>query len=46
MYNHLGVAHGTTLLAGLSTIGIAGIILLYIFGGRLRALSKFAVSSE
>ncbi|KAI3549368.1 major facilitator superfamily transporter [Colletotrichum filicis] len=46
MYQNLGVARGTSLLGGLSTIGILGIWLLYFYGGRLRALSKFAVSSD
>ena len=46
LYGNLGVARGTSLLGGLSTIGIAGIFLLYIYGGRLRAMSKFAVSSS
>ncbi|KAK1961213.1 major facilitator superfamily transporter [Colletotrichum sublineola] len=46
MYLNLGVARGTTLLGGLSTIGIIGICLLYVYGARLRSMSKFAVSSE
>ncbi|KAF3767583.1 MFS general substrate transporter [Cryphonectria parasitica EP155] len=46
LYGNLGVARGTSLLGGLSTIGILGIFLLYIYGARLRALSKFAVSSS
>ncbi|KAI1881203.1 hypothetical protein JX265_000029 [Neoarthrinium moseri] len=46
LFANLGVARGTTLLGGLSTIGIAGIWLLYFFGARLRSLSKFAVSVE
>jgi DHA1 family multidrug resistance protein-like MFS transporter len=46
LYGNLGVARGTSLLGGLSTIGIIGIFLLYIYGGRLRAMSKFAVSSS
>lgn len=46
LFGNLGVARGTTLLGGLSTIGIIGIFLLYIYGARLRALSKFAESSE
>lgn len=45
LYENLGVARGTSLLGGLSTIGIIGIFLLYIFGARLRAMSKFAESS-
>ncbi|GJD00743.1 major facilitator superfamily transporter [Colletotrichum higginsianum] len=46
MYLNLGVARGTSLLGGLSTIGIIGIWLLYFYGARLRSMSKFAVSSE
>ncbi|KAI1459133.1 major facilitator superfamily transporter [Annulohypoxylon moriforme] len=46
LFGNLDVARGTTLLGGLSTIGIAGIWVLYFFGGRLRRLSKFAVSAE
>ncbi|KAJ9138825.1 Caffeine resistance protein 5 [Pleurostoma richardsiae] len=45
LYGNLGVARGTSLLGGLSTIGIIGIWVLYFYGARLRALSKFAVSS-
>lgn len=45
LYHNLGVAKGTSLLGGLSVIGIIGIVLLYIHGSRLRALSKFADSS-
>ena len=45
LFVNLGVARGTTLLGGLSTIGIIGIWALYVFGGRLRAMSKFAVST-
>ncbi|KAJ4425159.1 hypothetical protein N0V82_000214 [Gnomoniopsis sp. IMI 355080] len=46
LFGNLGVARGTTLLGGLSTIGIIGIFLLYIYGARLRAMSKFAESSS
>ncbi|KAH9995355.1 major facilitator superfamily transporter [Xylariaceae sp. FL0662B] len=42
MFDRLGVARGTSLLGGLSTIGIVGIWVLYLFGARLRSLSKFA----
>ncbi len=44
LYGNLGVARGTSLLGGLSTIGIIGIWLLYFYGARLRSMSKFAVS--
>jgi DHA1 family multidrug resistance protein-like MFS transporter len=46
LFGNLGVAGGTSLLGGLSTIGIVGIWALYFFGARLRSLSKFAVSAE
>lgn len=45
LYGNLGVAKGTSLLGGLSVIGIVGIWLLYFYGARLRSLSKFAVST-
>ncbi|GJN67109.1 cycloheximide resistance protein [Purpureocillium lilacinum] len=44
LFGNLGVARGTSLLGGLSVIGIVGIWLLYFYGARLRALSKFALS--
>ncbi|KAJ5661577.1 major facilitator superfamily domain-containing protein [Penicillium maclennaniae] len=46
LFGNLGVARGTSLLGGLSVIGIVGIWLLYWFGARLRALSKFAISES
>lgn len=46
LFGNLGVARGVSLLGGLSVIGIVGIWLLYFYGARLRALSKFAVSEE
>ncbi|KAK6853560.1 hypothetical protein PG995_010372 [Apiospora arundinis] len=45
LFGNLGVARGTSLLGGLSTVGIVGIWVLYFFGARMRSLSKFAVSS-
>ncbi|KAF7555119.1 hypothetical protein G7046_g6635 [Stylonectria norvegica] len=44
LYGNLGVAKGTSLLGGLSVIGIVGIWLLYFNGAKLRSLSKFAIS--
>ncbi|KAJ5860356.1 uncharacterized protein N7529_007666 [Penicillium soppii] len=46
LFGNLGVARGVSLLGGLSVIGIVGIWLLYFYGSRLRALSKFAISEE
>lgn len=43
MYNNLGVGKGTSLLGGLSVIGIVGMYALYFFGAKLRARSKFAI---
>ncbi|EFX05503.1 benomyl methotrexate resistance protein [Grosmannia clavigera kw1407] len=43
LYINLGIGRGSSLLGGLSTIGIIGIWLLYFYGARLHALSKFAV---
>ncbi|KXG46796.1 Major facilitator superfamily domain, general substrate transporter [Penicillium griseofulvum] len=42
LFGNLGVARGVSLLGGLSVIGIIGIWLLYFYGSRLRAMSKFA----
>ena len=42
MFHNLGVARGTSLLGGLSVIGVIGIILLYYFGAKLRSMSRFA----
>lgn len=46
LFGNLGVARGVSLLGGLSVIGVVGIWLLYFYGSRLRALSKFAISEE
>lgn len=43
MYLNLGVGKGTSLLGGLSVIGIVGMFVLYLYGAKLRARSKFAV---
>lgn len=41
LYNNLGFARGTSLLGGLSVIGILGMWWLYLYGAKLRAMSKF-----
>lgn len=46
LFDNLGVAKGTSLLGGLSVIGIIGIWLLYFYGAKLRSLSKFALSDH
>jgi len=43
LFINLGVDKGTSLLGGLSTIGIFGMFVLYFQGAKLRARSKFAV---
>ncbi|SCV38501.1 related to FLR1-Putative H+ antiporter regulated by yAP-1 and involved in multidrug resistance [Fusarium fujikuroi] len=42
LYKNLGFARGTSLLGGLSVIGIFGMWILFFYGAKLRALSKFA----
>ena len=44
LFNNLGVARGTSLLAGLSTLGVIGMFALYFMGATLRSRSKFAVA--
>ncbi|KAL9607140.1 MAG: hypothetical protein Q9167_007917 [Letrouitia subvulpina] len=44
MFLNLHVDRGVTLLAGLSTLGIIGMFVLYFYGAQLRARSKFAMS--
>ncbi|ORY09251.1 multidrug transporter [Clohesyomyces aquaticus] len=43
MYLDLGVGKGISLLGGLSVMGIIGMWVLYYYGAKLRARSKFAV---
>ncbi|KAI9730380.1 MAG: hypothetical protein M1834_005890 [Cirrosporium novae-zelandiae] len=43
MYVNMGVAEGVSLLGGLSVIGIIGMYILYFFGAKLRAKSRFAI---
>lgn len=42
LYKNLGFAKGTSLLGGLSVIGIFGMWVLFFCGAKLRSLSKFA----
>jgi DHA1 family multidrug resistance protein-like MFS transporter len=44
LFVNLGVAKGVSLLAGLSVMGIIGMFVLWIYGARLRAKSKFAIA--
>ncbi|KAK7414420.1 hypothetical protein QQX98_006698 [Neonectria punicea] len=46
MYHNMGVSGGTSLLGGLCVICVAGIFLLYHFGARMRAKSKFTTRNE
>lgn len=44
LYEGLGVGRGTSLLAGLSCVGVGGMFVLYYTGASLRAKSKFAMA--
>lgn len=44
LFINLGVGRGVSLLAGLSTLGVIGMFVLYFIGAKLRARSKFATS--
>ncbi|CZT03793.1 related to FLR1-Putative H+ antiporter regulated by yAP-1 and involved in multidrug resistance [Rhynchosporium agropyri] len=44
LFINLGVGKGVSVLGGLSVIGIVGMFALWIFGAKLRARSKFAMS--
>lgn len=44
LFINLGVAKGVSLLAGLSVMGIIGMFILWIYGSKLRAKSKFAIA--
>ncbi|KAF2805188.1 MFS general substrate transporter [Mytilinidion resinicola] len=43
MFVDLGIGKGVSLLGGLSVMGIIGMWLLYFYGAKLRARSKFAI---
>jgi MFS transporter, DHA1 family, multidrug resistance protein len=43
LYRNLGVGKGTSVLGGVSVLGIVGIWVLYFYGAQLRARSRFAV---
>lgn len=42
MFKNLGIGPGVSLLAGLTCAGVIGIFVLYFFGEKLRARSRFA----
>jgi len=46
MYLNLGIGKGVSLLGGLSILGWIGMYLLYIYGAKLRARSKFAIHAD
>jgi MFS transporter, DHA1 family, multidrug resistance protein len=44
LFINLGVGRGISILAGLAVGGVIGMVVLYYYGARLRARSKFAVT--
>ena len=44
LFKNLGIGKGVSLLAGLSSLGVIGMFVLFLYGGNMRARSKFAVS--
>lgn len=42
LFYNLGVGPGVSLLGGLTVMGVIGVWVLYLFGAKLRARSKFA----
>ncbi|KAM0263366.1 hypothetical protein ACHAQJ_001222 [Trichoderma viride] len=42
MFTHLGVPGGVSLLGGLNVVCIGGVYIMYYFGAKLRARSRFA----
>ncbi|KAF8859146.1 hypothetical protein BDZ45DRAFT_704406 [Acephala macrosclerotiorum] len=44
LFVNLGIGKGVSVLAGLSTLGIFGMVAIYLTGAKLRARSKFAQS--
>lgn len=44
LFINLGIGKGVSVLAGLSTLGIFGMVAIYLTGAKLRARSKFAQS--
>jgi DHA1 family multidrug resistance protein-like MFS transporter len=46
IFVNLGIGKGVTVLAGLSVLGILGMVVLYFYGGKLRARSKFTETKD
>lgn len=44
LFINVGIAEGVSVLAGLSVLGIFGMVTIYLTGKKLRARSKFAQS--
>ena len=44
LYINLGIGRGVSLLGGLTVGGCFGVLVLWYFGAKLRARSKFALS--
>ena len=43
LFENLGIGKGVSLLASLSGLGVVGMFVLFLYGGRMRARSRFAV---
>jgi MFS transporter, DHA1 family, multidrug resistance protein len=41
MYSNLGIGKGVTVIAGISGVGILGMVVLFRYGAWLRSKSKF-----
>lgn len=46
MYDHLGIAWGTSLLAFVCVVMLFAPVVFYIYGARIRSWSRFSVSSD
>ncbi|MCJ1458905.1 hypothetical protein MMC28_009281 [Mycoblastus sanguinarius] len=44
LFINLGIGKGVSVLAGLSCLGIIGMFVLWLYGAKLRARSKFAIA--
>jgi DHA1 family multidrug resistance protein-like MFS transporter len=42
LFVNLGIGKGVSVLAGLSTLGVIGMVAIYLTGPKLRARSRFA----
>lgn len=46
LYHNLGIGKGSSLLGGLSVLGVAGMWYLFIYGADLRKRSKFTAPDQ